>query len=192
MIRRRARRLRPDVPCFSFALGGSHPSKPPNPLTPPTTPRELRGRESPGEVLRSLIESPLAVPEEVFAALPRPCSTYSTAAPSSPCFIRHRRRKARHPLAEPRGSLRGAAAPVLDLFDRCAFLALLYPPRWRKARHPLAVPEEVFAALPRPRSTYSTAAPSSPCFIRPRRRKARHPPNPLSPPADQRSEGQRG
>ena len=47
------------------------------------------GRESPGEVLRSLIESPLA---------------------------------------EPRGSLRGAAVPVLDLFDRCAFLALLHPP----------------------------------------------------------------
>ena len=47
------------------------------------------GRESPGEVLRILIESPLA---------------------------------------EPRGSLRGAAAPMLDLFDRCAFLALLLPP----------------------------------------------------------------
>ena len=78
--------------------GEPHPSKLPlTPSYPLHQFRELMGRESPGEVLRSLIESPLAVPEEVFAALPRLRSTYSTAAPSSPCFIRHRRRKARHP-----------------------------------------------------------------------------------------------
>ena len=55
------------------------------------------GRESPGEVLRSLIESPLA---------------------------------------EPRGSLRGAAAPVLDLFDRGVILPCFIRHRRRKARHP--------------------------------------------------------
>ena len=70
--------------------GESHPSKLPlTPSYPLHQFRELMGRESPGEVSRSLIESPLA---------------------------------------EPRGSLRGAAAPALDLFDRCAFLALLLPP----------------------------------------------------------------
>ena len=88
---------RPYVP-GGFIAGGVPPLKtPPDPLCPLHQFRELMGRESPGKVLRSLIESPLAVPEEVFAALPRPCSTYSTAAPSSPCCIRHRRRKARHP-----------------------------------------------------------------------------------------------
>ncbi len=94
-----ARTVRLDRTCPAASSPGEpHPSKLPlTPSSPPTTPRELRGRESPGEVFRSLIESPLAVPEEVFAALPRPRSTYSTAAPSSPCFIRHRRRKARHP-----------------------------------------------------------------------------------------------
>ena len=69
--------------------GEPHPSKLPlTPSYPLHQFRELMGRESPGEVLRSLIESPLAVPEEVFAALPRLRSTYSTAAPSSPCSER--------------------------------------------------------------------------------------------------------
>ena len=80
-----------------FRSWGCPPLKTPKPPSPLHQFRELMGRESPGEVSSSLIESPLAVPEEVFAALPRLRSTYSTAAPSSPCFIRPRRRKARHP-----------------------------------------------------------------------------------------------
>ena len=92
--------------------GESHPSK--LPLTPSYPLHQLcklMGRESPGEVSRNLIESPLAVPEEVFAALPRLRSTYSTAAPSSPCSSRPRRRKARHPPYPSHNSERVEGAP---------------------------------------------------------------------------------
>ena len=78
--------------------GEPHPSKLPlTPSYPLHQFRELMGRESPGKVLRILIESPLA---------------------------------------EPRGSLRGAAAPVLDLFDRGVILPCFIRHRRRKARHP--------------------------------------------------------
>ena len=72
--------------------------------SPPVNPRKLDELVF-GEPRSPLI--PLAVPEKICVPLPRLYLIFSTAALSSPCFILHRRRKARQPQTPPPPELSG-------------------------------------------------------------------------------------